>query len=932
MQQRFKKGDRVRVTHREGNHAVPVGTVAVVDRLFNGGVPVRTHSQRETPIDCYWYILGGLSGSSDVPETCLELVPAEEPKKDEERKPKFKKGDKVRVTNTRSNPGEARAGDVREIASLAHGYRPFRMTHTAIREEMSTIWYCLGYSKIVPEEDIEPAPAEEVKPEPTAEPKFSPGQKVRVVSGTVGHRQKIGSVQTVTRYESRGDGVRFAYWTAESGYMILHERNLEPADAIVFQPGDKVKVLDDYGGHQQPVGAVQTVKEDDGIWVTTEESKALVLRKKQLDLVSRAGTEKKEEPAAPATKYKVGDRVRVVGNTCAHGRPIGKEFVIRAVAVDSNGARYYEREDWEKVWSSTYYVRDGCVEPAPEKKEEPKAEPVPVLEPKLLPGHLVEVTHREGDHRIPVGTVALVFEKSEHLVHTTLDRRSPIRCHWYRLEGQGHIGRVPETCLKRLPRYKPGDRVRVTGDRFGHGNAVGAEGKARFASLGYSGEAVRACKYPASGDHQDIWYDVDGMTAYIPEAELEPAPAATEAPAKKEDKPVSGEAKFKVGQKVKVVADNCYHNQPIGAVQTVTVVEPDTALRGCYRYRTKESTDGKHYYLKEVDLEAVPEETPKARFKAGDRVRVVNNRCNPSSMKVGDVCLVTSEPYRLGGGKPYKIDHSRAGQEIESFWYGLKGQPYIVPDEDLEPAPAEEPKKEPTPAEEGTVSAYKVGDRVKILDTSITKGGVGEITEVHPSPTSYGPAYYNVRADNGASLTPFGVWHAHLELVSVAEEKKEPARAPAAGESRWRKEDFAAGDRVRTVKDVTLFDDSVVPAGTEFTVEYVQKDLPDSEYAGVYYVVESHGAFNDYELELVEKGRGFVAPNRFADVKSRVVQLNVEIEHLRERWRFMEAYGLEDYGTRAAALTRILQDKGDGKSTLAEAVKEILGLFNGKGA
>ena len=116
-------------------------------------------------------------------------------------------------------------------------------------------------------------------------------------------------------------------------------------------------------------------------------------------------------------------------------------------------------------------------------------------------------------------------------------------------------------------------------------------------------------------------------------------------------------SKFKEGQKVKIIGDSCCHRFKIG-----TIIELSNRLPNCWKVKDSGMA------VKDIDIEAVAEETPK--FKEGQTVKIIGK--------------ISGHGFSLG--TIIRLDKRRTAES----WL-VVGSSYFVMDSEIKDADVEEP-------------------------------------------------------------------------------------------------------------------------------------------------------------------------------------------------------------------------------------------------
>lgn len=108
--------------------------------------------------------------------------------------------------------------------------------------------------------------------------------------------------------------------------------------------------------------------------------------------------------------------------------------------------------------------------------------------------------------------------------------------------------------------------------------------------------------------------------------------------------------RFNVGDKVVMVRPSCYSFDKVGNTGTVTSVEPGLVLVVVDDYRMPRGGGGWAYFESAENWELIKEESKVAKFKVGDRVKMVrlrNDGLSYSFDKIGNEGVVKDISSRL---------------------------------------------------------------------------------------------------------------------------------------------------------------------------------------------------------------------------------------------------------------------------------------------
>lgn len=142
----------------------------------------------------------------------------------------------------------------------------------------------------------------------------------------------------------------------------------------------------------------------------------------------------------PTPKYKVGDKVRVVDNTCSHGYPVGEILTLDRQVVRLGHPAWYVEENY-------YYVREADIEPYTEDK------------PEFKVGDRVTASDNTSNYTNGVGTIECIDpDDSSQKYRVTFDKGGTLWCYTDSVKPYAEPKQEPVKlyCTKD---YKPGEWV-----------------------------------------------------------------------------------------------------------------------------------------------------------------------------------------------------------------------------------------------------------------------------------------------------------------------------------------------------------------------------------------------------------------------------------------------------------------------------------------
>jgi len=201
-----------------------------------------------------------------------------------------------------------------------------------------------------------------INEEPMKE-RFKPGDRVKVIANTSGHRFKIGSIITVRELSENDYSFKEGVWYLTDKELELHVEDSKPSILeSKFKVGDKVRIVACTHNHGFKIGTVVTIKSYGSDFYSVEEDR-WVVTPEEIELVERATPVSNVQES----KFKIGDKVKIVANNCSHYFQIGSIKTITFVTFigSKKGARYYfNRQD-----TSGYFAKDEDLELITEETE-----------------------------------------------------------------------------------------------------------------------------------------------------------------------------------------------------------------------------------------------------------------------------------------------------------------------------------------------------------------------------------------------------------------------------------------------------------------------------------------------------------------------------------------------------------------------------------